>query len=276
MPRCLLTSTFVLALGLGACGFQPGGAPAEPGAVDAATTGDDAAPAIDGRAIDAPAVPIDAPSDEGVVRAAPLTAAADLDGVATELGGSTVYSLDLASAAQVELAAGYTPSMRATLRAGHDAQYLYLFFEVIEAKPHQGDSSSTWENDAITFYLDGADDRGGAYGGDDHEVIIDYRPVYGIYPSTNGADPTLEAVRLPTDEGFTVEVRLPRAELGTQPSAGRIGFAWGVIDDDGGGAADGYGLWYARTAPRCVDCCAGEARAEAWCDTTLLGELVFN
>jgi hypothetical protein len=80
-------------------------------------------------------------------------------------------------------------------------------------------------------------------------------------------------VRLPTTEGFTVEVRIPRASLG---NASRIGFAWGVYDDDGGGTAEGYGLHWMRQAPRCASCCASEARAQAWCDTTLLGELVFN
>jgi hypothetical protein len=264
---------------LAACSFSPTGAVDD--GVDAAVTGDDAANvAIDARpgpGIDAPATSIDAALPEpGAIYAAPLTATPVLDGLATELAGSTRYAMDLASAANPVLAAGYTPSMSAGLRAGYDATHLHLLFDVIEAGPHQGDSANTWDNDAITFYLDGADDRAGAYGTDDHEVIIDYRPQYGVYPTTNGTvDPTIEAVRLPTDAGFTVEVRIPRASLGNG-SASRIGFAWGVYDDDDGGTAEGYGLYWMRQAPRCATCCTGEARAQAWCDTTLLGELVFN
>lgn len=257
---------------VGACAFEPGGA--ADGVNDAAVGGDDAVTTTDARgAIDAPAVPVDAAPEEGVIRAAPLTGAPMLDGMATELAGATRYAMDLATAANPDMATGYTPSMSAGLRAGYDATHLHLFFDVVEAKPHQGDSSNTWDNDAITFYIDGADDRAGAYGADDHEVIIDYRPVYGIYPTTNGTDPTMEAVRLPTTEGFSVEVRIPRATIGT---ASRIGFAWGVYDDDAGGTAEGYGLYWMRPAPRCATCCASEARAQAWCDTTLLGELVFN
>ena len=144
-----------------------------------------------------------------------------------------------------------------------------------EAGTHSGDSASTWENDAVTFYFDTNDDRSGTFGADDHEVIIDVRPVYGIYPSTNGADPVMEAVRLDTTAGFSIEARFTKASLGT-PSNGRIGFTWGVYDDDAGGTAEGYGLWYERPAPRCATCCDDETHAEAWCDTTLLGELQFN
>ena len=264
---------------VGACAFQPGGA--ADGVTDAATTGDDGAViASDGRAIDAPAVPVDEASEEGVIRAVHLSGTPALDGLGDELAGATRYAMDLATAANPEMAAGYTPSMSAGLRAGYDTTHLHLLFDVAEAKPHQGDSANTWENDAITFYIDGADDRAGSYASDDHEVIIDYRPVYGIYPSTNGTDPTIEAVRLPTTEGFTVEVRIPRAAIGLSGSGGgntpRIGFAWGVYDDDGGGAAEGYGLYWMRQAPRCASCCTSETRAQAWCDTTLLGELVFN
>jgi hypothetical protein len=84
----------------------------------------------------------------------------------------------------------------------------------------------------------------------------------------------IDAVRLPTTEGFTVEVRIPRTAFA--PGATRIGFAWGVYDDDGGGTAEGYGLQWMRQAPRCATCCTAETHAQAWCDTTLLGELVFN
>lgn len=260
-----------------ACSFTPSGVAGD--GTDAAATEDAANAAIDARptTIDAPATMIDAAlPEEGVIRAVPLSGAPMLDGLALELAGSTRYAMDLATAMNPDMASGYTPSMAAGLRAGYDATHLYLLFDVAEAKPHQGDSSNTWENDAITFYIDGADDRAGTYGADDHEIIIDYRPVYGIYPTTNGTvDPTIEAVRLPTTEGFTVEVRIPRASFGNG-SASRIGFAWGVYDDDGGGTAEGYGLHWMRQAPRCASCCTGETRAQAWCDTTLLGELVFN
>ncbi len=274
----LALSTFVPALGCclsAACAFQPGGV-VDDSRLDAAAVTDDApAASIDARVIDAPAVPTDAAVSEGVIRAAALTAAPLLDGVATELAASTRYAMDLATAANTEFVAGYTPSMSAGLRVGHDATHLHLLFDVIEAKPHSGDSTSTWENDAITFYIDSADDRAGAYGADDHEVIIDYRPVYGIYPATNGADPTIQSVRLPTAEGFTVEIRIAKATLGATLGA-RIGFAWGVIDDDGGGNADGYGLAYVRPAPRCASCCTAFSRAEAWCDTTMLGEIALG
>lgn len=260
---------------LGACAFQPNGAAGVGDGVDAAAGDDAAVSTTDGaRLVDAPAVSVDAAPEEGVLRAVPLSGTPDLDGMADELAGATRYAMDLSSAMNPEMANGYTPSMSAGLRAGYDATHLHLLFDVAEAKPHQADSANTWENDAITFYLDGAGDRSGTYGADDHEVIIDYRPVYGIYPSTNGTDPVLDAVRLPTTEGFTVEVRIPRSAFA--PNATRIGFAWGVYDDDGGGAAEGYGMQWMRQAPRCATCCTSETHAQAWCDTTLLGELVFN
>jgi hypothetical protein len=272
-----------IALGLSAsaCAFQPGGAgsevdadiitPSDGASIDAPVP-TDGRPPIDAR-IDAA---IDAPSDEGLVRSVALTGGGNLDGEPLEYSSSQLYSLDMGGAGHRDLAAGYTPSMRAELRAGHDATYLYLFVEVIEVEPHQGDSASTWQNDAVTFYFDTNNDRSGAYGADDHEVIIDYRPTYGIYPTTNGVDPTLDAVRLNTAAGFTIEARFPRNALGSVPPGGRMGFSWGIYDDDGGGNAEGYGLWYERPGMRCATCCTGESHAEAWCDTTMLGELGFN
>lgn len=270
-----------LAAGLAACAFQPGGAAelAVDGdvviAVDGAAT-DAAAPTIDGRGPDGATISVDAATPtEGVIRVAPLTAAGVVDGVGDELGSSLRYPLDLGGGGHRDLAAGYVPSMRAELRAGQDATYLYLLVEVTEAGTHFGDSASTWENDAVTFYFDTNDDRSGTFGADDHEVIIDVRPVYAIYPSTNGADPVMEAVRLDTTAGFSIEARFTKASLGNGAN-GRLGFSWGVYDDDAGGNAEGYGLWYELPATRCATCCLGEAHAEAWCDTTLLGELAFD
>jgi hypothetical protein len=276
-----------LCLGLAGCAFQPGGAAGEidgNGGDDddqADGTSADAPVVTDGRPVDAPIAVIDAPVDAmvpegGLVRVATLTAAGALDGVADELGGSMRYPLDLATPGHRDFVTGYQPSMRAELRAGQDATYLYLFVEVFEAEPHSGDSMSTWQNDAVTFYLDTNNDRAGAYGNDDHEIIIDYRPTYGIYPTTNGVvDPTIEAVRLNTADGFTIEARMLKSGLGSL-LGGRVGFGWGIYDDDGGGNAEAYGLWYERPAPRCATCCTGEAHAEAWCDTTMLGQLAFS
>lgn len=272
---------------LAGCAFEPtGGAgdPDAPGGDDDAALAVDA-PGIDGAVIDAPAIdaplPVDAAIDApgpvaGVVRLAPLSGqGAPADGVATEYASSTRYTMDLAGPGHRDTVTGYIPSMRAELRAAHDATHIYLFVEVFELGMQYGDSENTWQNDAITFYFDAANDRSGPIGNDDHEIIIDFRPRYGIYPSDNGADPMLDAFRIDTVDGFVVETRILKSSLGT-PVNGRMGFGWGLYDDDAGGNADGYGLWYERPATRCATCCTNENHAEAWCDTTLLGEIQFN
>lgn len=278
----------ILSLAFAGCAFEPTGAgpagdPDAP-AIDVDGPASDG-PAIDGSAIDAPMIDgpvitvdaaIDAPSVEaGVVRVAAASAQGAVDGMDGEYASATVYAMDLGGAGHRDFLTGYVPSMRAELRAAQDAAYLYLLVEVVESGMHYGDSAETWQNDAVTFYFDTNNDRSGAYGNDDHEIIVDFFPRYAIYPTDNGvANPTIEAVRLDTAEGFTVEARILKSTLGL-PSA-RKGFGWGLYDDDGGGNADAYGLWYERPAQRCATCCTGEDHAEAWCDTTLLGEIQFN
>jgi hypothetical protein len=274
---------------LAGCAFEPSGGAGDP---DATGGDDDAtvdAPAVDGPAIDGPAPdgPLDAPraidaavdgpvTVAGLVRVAPLSEPGAADGVASEYGNSVTYAMDLALPGHRDSVTGYIPSMRADLRAAQDASHVYLFVDVFELGTHHGDSTEPWQNDAVTFYFDTNNDRSGPYGNDDHEIIIDFSPRYGIYPTTNGAaDPMLEAFRVDTATGFTVETRILKSSLGT-PVNGRMGFGWGLYDDDGGGNADGYGLWYERPAPRCAACCVNENHAEAWCDTTLLGEIQFN
>lgn len=273
----------VLGMALVACGFNPSGGTGDPDgdvndpdgpAIDAAVTDGalpiDAAVPTDGR-VDAMQPPV-----AGLVISAPMSDSGALDGNGNEFAASTRYPLDLAMPGHRDFDQGYQPSMRAELRAAHNATHLYLIVDVVEAGGHSGDSSDTWQNDAVTFFFDTNDDRSGAYGGDDHEIIIDFRPMFGIFPTTNGADPMLEAVRLDTAAGFTVEARIVRTSLGQLPGTGRYGFGWGIYDDDGGGNAEAFGLWYERPATRCAACCAGENHAEPWCDTTMLGQIAFS
>lgn len=275
-----------LALALAAlagCDFNPSGGTADPDgdvldpdgpAIDATVIDGsppiDAPMPIDGR-IDAPMPPV-----AGLVISSPLTDSGALDGIANEFAASVPYRLDLSMPGHRDFVTGYQPSMRADLRAAHSATHLYLIVDVTEPGGHSGDSADTWQNDAVTFFFDTNDDRAGAYGADDHEIIVDFRPMFAIFPTNNGADPMFEAVRLDTTAGFTVEARIVRSSLGQLPASGRYGFGWGVYDDDGGGNAEAFGLWYERPATRCATCCTGETHAEPWCDTTLLGQLQFS
>lgn len=213
------------------------------------------------------------PPTPGVVHATWTNQPPTIDGQGTEYQAATPYSFDIADGVITDFLTGYTASQVSTFRILHDAANLYVFVHVVDDAV-QTDSTQNYDDDSVNLYLDVANDRSGAYGDDDHELIISADATWWDFgPATTLPD--LTAARELVPGGWNIEFRLSKTGLfATVGSA--IGFDFGLNDDDDGQGYDGYGLWYEKAGPRCADCCTGWSTAQAWCDTTMLGQLMLD
>jgi len=268
MNRTVLTA---LAL-LGACRFDGGGL-----ATDDAVDDDldvDAGVAPD--AAPDPGTP-DAmpPPPPGTLIAKPAHGPVMLDGDDAEFAaaGANPVAWPIQQGAVYQTAAlSYLPSAQVRVAAIHDAHAIYFFAEVVDAI-QQFDSTTLWNDDGVTFYLDVLGDASGPFGADDHEIVvrgdgdwIDYDPV--------GGAATVTVARVATAGGYALEVKVTKASLGASV-ADAIGFDLLLTDDDGwgDGGYDALGVWFAAERPACATCCTTETRSMPWCDTTVYGTL---
>lgn len=237
---------------------------------------------IDGRVVTTPDAALTSPDAmpppppmPGVVHATWTDHPPTIDGQGGEYtsAGAPTYRFDIADGAITDFLTGYTPSQVAQFQVLHDADNIYLFAHVIDDAV-QTDSQQTYDDDSINLYLDVKNDRSGAYATDDHELIVSADATWWDYgPAT--ALPDLTAARALTSTGWNVELRLSKTGLNATVGSA-IGFDFGLNDDDDGMGYDGYGLWFERPGQRCADCCTGWSSAQAWCDTTMLGQLIFD
>ncbi len=278
MIRGTCTTAFVLAGALASgCRFDGNGLAAGSGdmPVDAPIASSiDAAVAItpDARPPSDAAPP---PPMPGVVHAKWTNQPPTIDGQGGDFqaAGAIPYGFDIADGVVTDFLGGYTASQDSTFQILHDAANIYVFARVIDDSV-QVDSQQTYDDDSVNLYLDVANDRSGAYGDDDHELIVaadaswwDFGPATSL--------PTVTAARVLTSTGWNVEFRIAKTGL-FAPVGNAIGFDFALNDDDDGQGYDGYGLWYEKAGPRCADCCTGWSTAQAWCDTTMLGQLLLD
>ncbi len=266
------------ALGTG-CAFDAVGA--DPGSGDDAPDVADAPvadPSDAGFAPDsAPALPDAALPEKGSLRCARTTVAPALDGTMGEWAAVPVESFAMASAAQlVDQTAGYVASMSVTFQCLHDAQNLYFAIRVQDDNLLVN-SMQLYDDDAVHLYLDARGDATGAFGADDHELVIrsdamyrDYGPVAIV--SLFGS---IVSYAASTDD-FDIEIGIAKSSLGADsPLPARLGFDLGISDDDGLGAFS-YGLWHLADRPVCTSCCTDWPGVRAWCDTTTFGTLILE
>ena len=268
-----------LAVLLPGCAFDPGGLPGGDGGGGADAPGPivDAPPGTPDalRPIDA-ATPIDAAESKAGLLVSRRTnsppsldanpadwAAADWIGYA--IGDSATFGWRLST---------YTDSAAIQFASLHDSQYIYFFFDV-DDDLIRTDSTNRYDDDAVNLYLDAAGDRSGAYGFDDHELVIDADGVYDDY-ATGASTVVLSGVAQQVTGGYRIEMRLTKSSLGAGTLPSTLGFDVAITDDDGLGNtnSDCHGLWYIAPPPYCgTSCCANGP--QPWCDTSTLVELVL-
>jgi Carbohydrate family 9 binding domain-like len=256
-----------------ACTFDPGGAnQSYGGEPDAAMP---PAPPVDaGEIVPTPdaAPPAEA---HGQVHCRRVTSAPELDGRLDEWPQGGRAGFDMGHAAQLAPSAFYVPSMTVELRCAHDASQIYFAIHVTD-DVRVVDSIDLLDDDGFSLYLDAHGDASGAFGEDDHDLVVRADGTWNDYAS-GAAHLTLDGVVLadPAADGFTAEIAIAKASLGTHGVLpAQLGFDLALTDDDGLGAF-AYGLWFLSNRQSCTACCPASNPA-AWCDTTTYGSLLLD
>jgi hypothetical protein len=110
------------------------------------------------------------------------------------------------------------------------------------------DSDGLWHDDSVEIALDGEfDRRSNSLTGGDHQFTVRYDGV--VHDRAIPTDRVRAAVRPYADGTYDVELAIPVSEWGgTQPGVGvRMGFNWGLNDDDDGDDRDSALVWSGRS-----------------------------
>jgi|GEM_PF-672853 len=129
-------------------------------------------------------------------------------------------------------------------RALYDDTYLYMYVRVIDDTLIR-DGSGNYQDDGVEIWLDGDNSKGTSYDGvNDFGFSLAYDPVTVVEPikaTGMGLAADFSGVMqgsMLTNEGYDVEVALPLALIGVNPTAGyQFGLEVDYNDDDNGGAS---------------------------------------
>ncbi|MES2431255.1 MAG: sugar-binding protein, partial [Bacteroidota bacterium] len=126
----------------------------------------------------------------------------------------------------------------------YDATNLYILVNVKDPNIFN-DGGSWWDNDAIEIFIDGLNEKGTSYDGNDFQIGIGADGVKNA--GTNGGaiiGAVTSGVVATVGVGYIVEVAIPWSSIGGTPSDGRmIGIDVQVDDDDNGGARETQVSW---------------------------------
>ncbi len=141
-----------------------------------------------------------------------------------------------------------------------DNTNLYIYAAVTDSSLVNNSDTDVWEDDGIEVYLDGGNEKGTAYDGNDHHLLFRYNDATIHHLSAGATNPTgITASQGSIPGGYSKEMAIPWAFLGVTPANGtQIGLDVHVNDDDDGGARDQKLATYAT-----VD--------EAWNNPSLFG-----
>ena len=230
---------------------------------------------------DADATPDAAPRQVDIRCPATSLAVATIDGVASDTAwddaGATV-AFDAATSNLRSEVPDYQPPTSVAFRCLHTSNTLYMFFDVLDGSGASSgaiftDATDPRSNDALAIFFDGGGDRSGAYGADDHWLVVDV------------AEKFVQSDEMAFLAGVTAEAHsVWRLELAVgldsiAPAGVRsdvIGFDVAIHDEDGfaGGSPDLMAVWRAEV-DACLDCCAEEQPAPT-CDTSQFGTLALD
>ena len=213
---------------------------------------------------------------QGQLDAPSTTVPPDLDADPSDWDGipRTAFSMSTAMH-QADVVPGYTFDASVEFAARHDANNIYFLIQVTD-DVLVNDSTVLYHDDSIHLYFDVAGDASGPYSADDHWLVVTSDAVYGSFP-IGAVELDLSGSVESGDTGYTVELGIPKQDLGMSPAQGLLGFNIGLSDDDGMGGPDrdAFGLWYLPAGPRCPSCCEQVTGAQPWCDTTMFGTLAL-
>ncbi len=155
--------------------------------------------------------------------------------------------------------------LMAEFRLGWDENYLYVFGKVTD-DALLNDSPNPWNDDCFEVYIDGGNEKGTTYDGNDFQLMFRYNdPVAYNFPNGPANPAGLDFAMVPTNLGYNVEIRVSWAFIGIPPmtNGGKIGFDVHVNDDDDGGDRDKFIAW-------------NDDLNLAWTNPSVFGEILFE
>ena len=127
-----------------------------------------------------------------------------------------------------------------------DSSYLYVAVDVIDTTPFATQYPDVpWENDAVEYFFDGNNDKGGGYDSNDAQYVYAMNPDYDdFFCNVNSkASGVLHAFTRSGDH-YYVELAVPWKHLGGVAEIGReVGFDVAYDDDMKGGSREGSLVW---------------------------------
>ena len=216
------------------------------------------------------------PLPHGLLHSLRTNSRPTLDGLSNDWPNDGWRTFDIADADQFyEVHPSYVDSARIRFASQHDDDFVYFFFEVIDDLLVRDSGADLFNDDGILLYLDAQGDRTGPMWIDDHEIMIGLNETY-VDLNDLGSEIQLDGDITTTDIGYNIEISIRKSSLGVLNIPGTIGFNVAIRDDDqlGDARADSYGVWHVAQRPHCPLCCLGSPRP--WCDTSLMGQLLFR
>jgi hypothetical protein len=166
----------------------------------------------------------------------------DLDGDLGEWQALPSVVLDSDTAEYVALKDGISPAeMRAVLRSGWDAGYLYFAAEITDDFL-VADSTDIWRDDGLELGIDGYHDHIASWKLDDHQFTLNLDGRI-----TDFGDPTaaMTAITRTVSGGWAIEaaIAVDGLKAGALGIGKSMGFTFGLHDDDDGGDWERYFIW---------------------------------
>ncbi|VUD52989.1 Endo-1,4-beta-xylanase A [Thalassocella blandensis] len=132
----------------------------------------------------------------------------------------------------------------ASWRAMASNDYLYVLVQVKDAAMFADSGSQWWNDDNITLYLDGANDKGETYDANDFQLGFRWQDdVLHVGGNSSTNTQGIEFSLFNTTQGYSLEVAIPWSSIGVEMYPGmQLGFDVGIdLDDDGGDRDAQYG-----------------------------------
>jgi hypothetical protein len=154
-----------------------------------------------------------------------------------------------------------------------DSDYIYFALKVWDDSKivDENTGSDVWQDDSVEVYVDGGNEKVGAYDANDRQLTIGRDNIGGDIddPKMGGQGPGsgTKAAVIDTNYGWAVEAATPLATYGIPAVEGTvIGFNVQLNDDDDGGGRDHKLAWSS------VELASGEA---SWTNPQMFAELQF-
>jgi hypothetical protein len=158
---------------------------------------------------------------------------------------------------------------------------IYFAARVFDPLVEGANDVEQYKNDSIELYLDADGNLTGEYTVQDHQYVLDHRNVgydFGYFPSRPIGAGVARAVSKDGGAGFTVEMRIPKEELGLSTLGGGMTLGLDVASNDADGTNRFYHVYW-HHAPACTcmaNCCCGQAVDHPFCNTQRFGRMTLG